>query len=69
MTNKNLTTTVQESKGKYTTPIPSGLAKLIGLQKGDKFVWNLNEKEIDIKNLKIIIKIVKQNNEKKNQTG
>ncbi len=32
----NLKTTVQESKGKYTTPIPSGLAKLIGLQKGRK---------------------------------
>lgn len=58
MTDKYLKTTVQESKGKYTTPIPSGLSKLIGLQKGDKFVWSLDE-NVDIKNLKIRIKIVK----------
>ena len=59
MTNKNLTTTVQESKGKYTTSIPSGLAKLIGLQKGDKLVWNLSENKVDKENLKFRIKIVK----------
>lgn len=59
MTNKYLKTTVQESKRKYTTSIPSGLAKLIGLQKGDKFVWNLSENEVGIKNLKFRIEIVK----------
>jgi hypothetical protein len=59
ITKKYLKTTVQESKGKYTSPIPSGLAKLIGLQKGDKFVWNLSENKVDIKNLKFVIKIVK----------
>jgi hypothetical protein len=50
---------VQEPKGKYTTPIPSGLAKLIGLQKGDKLVWNLGENKEDSKNLRFRIKIVK----------
>lgn len=62
ITKKYLKTTVQESKGKYTTPIPSGLAKLIGLQKGDKFVWNLSENKVNTKNLKFRIKIVKGDN-------
>lgn len=67
MTNKYLKTTVQESKGKYTTPIPTGLAKLIGLQKGDKLVWNLSENKADIKNLKFRIKIVKGDHEREHE--
>ncbi len=63
MTNRHIETTVQEVKGKYTVPIPSLLAKLIGLQKGDKLIWNLSENEDDIKNLKFRIKIVKCDSE------
>lgn len=52
MVNKGLRTTVQESRGKYTTPIPAALVNLLGIEKGNKLVWNLN-------NGKIIINIVK----------
>lgn len=46
MTSKGLSTTVQESKGKYTTPIPMALVNLLGIEKGNKLVWNLNNDEI-----------------------
>lgn len=36
MTDKGLSTTVQESKGKYTTPIPTALVNLLGIEKGNK---------------------------------
>ena len=52
MTNKGLSTTVQESKGKFTTPIPMGLINLLGIKKSDTFIWNLD-------NSKIIITVVK----------
>lgn len=46
MTSKGLTTTVQESKGKYTTPIPMALINLLGIEKGDTFVWNIYKDNI-----------------------
>ena len=44
---KGLNTTV-ESKGKYTTPIPMGLINLLGIKKGDTFIWNLDNGKITI---------------------
>ena len=44
-----LSTTVQESKGKFTTPIPMALINLLGIKKGDTFIWNLNNDELIIK--------------------
>jgi hypothetical protein len=52
MTDKGLITTVQESKGKYTTPIPTALVNLLGIEKDNKFIWNLNNGEITIKVVK-----------------
>ena len=49
---KGLMTTVQESKGKFTTPIPMGLVGLLGIQKGDKFNWTLREGGIQIQVVK-----------------
>jgi len=49
MTDKGLITTVQESKGKYTTPIPTALVNLLGIEKGNKLIWNLGNGEIFIK--------------------
>jgi transcription elongation GreA/GreB family factor len=49
---KGLMTTVQESKGKFTTPIPMGLVALLGIQKGDKFNWTLREGEILVRVVK-----------------
>ena len=46
---KGLNTTVQESKGKFTTPIPKALVNLLGIEKGNKLVWNLKNGEITIK--------------------
>jgi len=46
MTSRGLITTVQEYKGKYTTPIPMALINLLGIKKGDTFVWNLYEHNI-----------------------
>lgn len=43
MTNIGLITTVQESKGKYTTHIPMALINLLGIKKCDTFVWNLDK--------------------------
>lgn len=48
MMDKGLSTTVQESKGKYTTPIPMGLINLLGIKKGDTFIWNLDNGKITI---------------------
>lgn len=48
MTSKGLITTVQESKGKFTTPIPMGLIKLLGIKKSDTFVWNMDNGKITI---------------------
>jgi len=50
---KGLKTTVQESGGKYTTPIPTALVNLLDLNKGDKFMWKME-------NNKLIIEVVKQ---------
>lgn len=52
MTGKGLKTTIQESSGKYTTPIPTALVNLLGIQKGDKFMWT-------VENDKIVLKVVK----------
>lgn len=52
MTDKGLSTTAQESKGKFTTPIPTALVNLLGIEKGTKLVWNLNNGEITIKVVK-----------------
>ncbi len=52
MTNKGLATTVQESRGKFTTPIPMGIINLLGIEKGNKFIWNLDNDEINIKIVK-----------------
>lgn len=49
MMNKGLTTTVQEYKGKFTTPIPMGLIKLLGIKKSDTFIWNMDDAKITIK--------------------
>ena len=46
---KGLVTTVQESNGKFTTPIPMGLVRLLGIKKGDKFIWNLYDSNIAIR--------------------
>ena len=52
MTGKGLKTTIQESGGKYTTPIPTALVNLLGIQKGDKFMWT-------VENDMIVLKVVK----------
>ncbi len=48
MIDQGLSTTVQESKGKFTTPIPTALVKLSGIKKGDTFIWNLDNGKITI---------------------
>lgn len=53
MADKGLSTTVQESKGKYTTPIPTALVNLLGIEKGNKLIWNLNKNEMIIKVVKV----------------
>lgn len=52
MTSKEFVTTIQESKGKYTTTIPTGLVKIIGIEKGDKLNWFLKNKKINIEIMK-----------------
>ncbi len=37
---------------KYVTPIPTVLINLLGIEKGNKLVWNLNNGEITIKVVK-----------------
>lgn len=54
MTDK-IKTTVQEIKGKYTTPVPTSLIKLLGIKKGDILIWN-----IDNNRFKFNITIVKE---------
>lgn len=52
MPKKGLETTAQESKGKFTTPIPMALINLKGIEKGDKLLWSLDGE-------KIVVKVVK----------
>ncbi len=61
MTDKGLNTTVQRikiksKKGneymKYVTPIPTALINLLGIEKGNKLVWNLKDSEITIQVVK-----------------
>lgn len=54
MIDTGLSTTVQESKGKYTTPIPTALVKLFKIKKGNKLIWNY-----DFDNNQITIQVVK----------
>lgn len=53
MTNRGLITTVQEYKGKFTTPIPMGLINLLGIKKRDKCIWNVDNGKITIKITKV----------------
>lgn len=62
MTSKGLVTTVQESKGKYTTPIPMALINLLGIKKGDTFIWNLYKDNI------ITLHLEKNKYDKSNQS-
>lgn len=52
MTKNGLKTTVQESKGKFTTPIPTALINLLDIKKGSKLFWNLKDDEIVLKVVK-----------------
>lgn len=52
MIETGLSTTVQESKGKFTTPIPMALINLLGIKKGDTLIWNLNNNDIIVKVVK-----------------
>ncbi len=56
MANKGLSTTVQEFKGKFTTPIPMGLINLLGINKSDTFIWNSDNGKITIKVMKAQLK-------------
>ena len=47
-TERGFVTTVQEYNGKFTTPIPMGLVKLLGIKKSDKLIWNLYDGSIAI---------------------
>jgi len=49
MPKKGLSTTVQESKGKFTTVIPMGIVNLKGIGKGDKLLWSLGNDKIVVK--------------------
>ena len=49
---KGLKTTVQESKGKYTTPIPTSLINLLGIEKGNKFNWTITDEGLNVKVVK-----------------
>lgn len=46
MAGKGLKTTVQAVKGKFTTPIPTALIELLGIEKGDKLNWTLYNGDI-----------------------
>ncbi len=52
MAKKGVTTTIQESKGKFTIPIPMAIVNLTDIEKGDKFLWNLDGGDITIKVVK-----------------
>ncbi len=45
---KGIKTTVQAVKGKYTTPIPSAIIKLKGIEKGNRFLWKIETEKIVI---------------------
>jgi hypothetical protein len=49
MGKKGLSTTVQESKGKFTTTIPMGIVHLKDIEKGDKLLWSLDNDKIVVK--------------------
>jgi len=53
MAGKGLMTTVQEVKGKFTTPIPMGLVGLLGLEKGDRLKWTLRNGDILVQVVKL----------------
>ena len=46
MAHKGLRTTVQESGGKFTTPIPTALINLLGIEKGNELNWTLKGGQI-----------------------
>ena len=48
MAPKGLRTTVQESGGKFTTPIPTALINLLGIEKGNELNWTLKAGQICI---------------------
>ena len=52
MASKGLKTTVQEVNGKFTTSIPTALVNLLGIEKGNKFVWCLNDGDLIVKVVK-----------------
>lgn len=52
MGSKRLKTTVQEVNGKFTIPIPSALVNLLGIEKGNKFIWCLNDGDLILKVVK-----------------
>lgn len=52
MASKGLKTTVQEVNGKFTTSIPTALVNLLGIEKGNKFVWCLNDGDVRIEVVK-----------------
>lgn len=49
---KGFKTTVQESKGKYTTSIPTALVTIMDLNKGDNFMWTMKDNKITIEVVK-----------------
>lgn len=53
MGNKGLKTTVQEVNGKFTTSIPTALVNLVGIEKGNKLLWSLNNDDLILKVVKI----------------
>ena len=48
MEGKGLRTTVQEYKGKFTTPIPMALVNLLVIEKGDKLNWTIKGDQIRV---------------------
>lgn len=53
MGSKGLKTTIQEVKEKFTTPILTALVNLLGIEKGNKFIWCLNNGDLILKVVKI----------------
>lgn len=43
---KEIITTVYESKGKYTTTVPSAIVALMNIEKGDKLKWSIDKDRI-----------------------
>ena len=46
MAPKGLRTTVQEFGGKFTTPIPTALINLLGIEKGNELNWTLRGNQV-----------------------